>query len=257
MPAAPLEQLDPDQRRVVAQALREPPADLFGPARRWGLALMLLGERPACRLVSHQELVSQRDVAELRTRPAEFARGEYVGQLLRACGLPFLVRFPPPSARETSTLSAVYYVAVTTERFKQLPDPVSVPVEERADSWLNRPRALGQFLGYPADAIDAYEANACSGNGEWADPIPDTEIDRRVRPLVDQLYDEPPLSNAAILDAVLPYTPPLPSFGTSSEHLDRAVRYLEAGVRAERYGIRALRDLLAYHRRRQSGVSYD
>lgn len=255
MPAAPIDQLDHEQRRVVVQALRDPPTDLFGPVRRWEFALVMLGERPACRLATTRELVSQRGVAELRSRPEEFARGGFLGQLLRECGLPFEVRFPHSSGRDTATLQAAYYVAVATERFERLPDPVSTAPEEPTDSWLNRPRAIGQFLGYPADAIDAYEANACSTNGKWADPIPDTEIDRRVRPLLAELYDEPPLPLAIILDAVLPYTPPLPSFGTSSEHLDRAVRYLEAGVRAERYGIRALRNLLAYHRRRQSGVS--
>lgn len=251
MPAAPIEKLNRDQRRVVAQALHDPPTDLFGPVRRWQFALVLLGERPACRLVSTRELVSQRGVADLRTRPEEFARGEFIGQLLRECGLPFSVRFPRSSTGNGSTLRAAYYIAVTAERFERLPDPVSESPEKRADNWMNRPRAVGQFLGYPADAIDAYEANACSGNGEWTDPIPEPEIDRRVGPLVDQLYDEPPLSNGAILDAVLPYTPPLPSFGTSDEHLRRAVRYLEAGLRAERYGIRALRDRLADHQRHQ------
>ncbi|CQH46241.1 uncharacterized protein HHUB_1205 [Halobacterium hubeiense] len=64
-------------------------------------------------------------------------------------------------------------------------------------------------------------------------------------------HDEPSLSNAAVVDAVLPYRPPLPSFGTSDEHLQRAVRYLEAVVRAEQYGIRALRELVAEHGRRR------
>jgi hypothetical protein len=246
-----MEKLTRDQRRIVAQALRDPPTDLFGPVRRWDFVLVLLGERPACRLISTRELVSPRGVADLRTRPEEFARGEFLGQLLRECALPFEVRFPRSTTRDTSKLHAAYYVAVTPERFERLPDSVAVSPEERADSWMNRPRAVGQFLGYPADAIDAYEANACSGNGEWTGPIPESAIDQRVRPLVDQLYDEPPLSFADILDAVLPYTPPLPSFGTSDEHFKRAVRYLEAGVRAERYGIRVLRDLLAYHQRRQ------
>lgn len=40
---------------------------------------------------------------------------------------------------------------------------------------------------------------------------------------MDQLYDEAPLPPAAIVDAVLPYTPPLPSVGTSTEHLERAL----------------------------------
>lgn len=251
MPAAPIEQLNRNQHRAVAQALRDPQTDLFGPVRRWQFTLVLLGERPACRLVSTRELVSQRGVDKLRTRPEEFARGEFLGQLLRECGLPFSVRFPRSSTHETSTLHAAYYVAVTAERFEQLPDPVTVSPEERADTWMNYPRALGQFLGYPADAIDAYEANACSGNGEWTNPIPESELDRRVGPLVDQLYDEPPLSYSTLLDAVLPYTPPLPSFGTSDEHLQRAIQYLEAGVRAEQYGIRALRDMLADYRRRR------
>ena len=246
MPAAPIETLNRDQRRVVAQAIRDPPTKLFGPVRRWQFALVLLGERPACRLISTRDLVSPRGIADLRTRPEEF-----LGQLLRECALSFLVRFPRSSTRDVATLHAAYYVAVTAERFERLPDPVAVSPEERADSWLNRPRAVGQFLGYPADAIDAYEANACSGDGEWTDPISESEIDRRVGPLVDQIYDEPPLSNAVILDAVLPYTPPLPSFSTSDEHLRRAVRYLKAGVRAERYGIWVLRDLLADRRRRQ------
>jgi len=251
MPAAPIEQLNRNQRRAVVQALRDPQTDLFGPARRWQFTLVLLGERPACRLVSTRELVSQRGVDELRTRPEEFARGEFLGQLLHECGLPFSVRFPPSSTHETSTLHAAYYVAVTAEQFEQLPDPVSVSPEERADTWMSRPRELGQFLGYPADAIDAYEANACSGNSEWTNPIPEPELDRRVGPLMDEPYDEPSLSYTAVVDAVLPYTPPLPSFGTSDEHLQRAVRYLEAGVRAEQYGIRTLRDLVAGHRHRR------
>jgi len=251
MPAAPIEQLNRNQHRAVVQALRDPQTDLFGPVRRWQFTLVLLGERPACRLVSTRELVSQRGVDELRTRPEEFARGEFLGQLLRECGLPFSIRFPRSSTHEASTLHAAYYVAVTAERIEQLPDPVAVSSEKYGDSWMNYPRALGQFLGYPADAIDAYEAKACSGDGEWTNPIPEPELDRRVGPLVDQLYDEPPLPNAAVVDAVLPYTPPLPSFGTSDEHLQRAIQYLEAGVRAEQYGIRTLRNMLADYRRQR------
>ncbi|MFC7325867.1 hypothetical protein ACFQMF_14950 [Halorubrum rutilum] len=177
------------------------------------------------------------------------SRGRYVGQLLRECGLPFEVRCPRSTNRDSPTLHTVYYVATTSDRFARLPDPVTVSSEGRAESWLNHPRALGQFLGYPTDAIDASKADACRRHGEWTDPIPTADIDRHVRPLVDQLYDEPPLPNAATLDAVLPYMPPLPSFSAPDDHLRRAVRYLEAGVRAEQYGIRVLPALLADHQR--------
>lgn len=251
MSTAPINNLTSKQCRVVEEAIRNPPSKLFGPARRWDFVLLLMGERPACRLRSSRELASHRAVTELRTRPEEFARGEFLGQLLHECGLPFLLRFSHSETSDSSSLPAAYYVTVDADRFEQLPDPVSTSPTERPDNWASHPRAVGQFLGYPADAIDAHEANACSANGEWIEVVPEWKIEDRVRPLLDRLSYEPSVSITAILDAVLPYTPPLPSFSTSSEHFERAVRYLRAGVRAEQYGIRALVYHLDPHYRTQ------
>lgn len=154
MAAAPIAELDHDQLRAVEQAFHDLPNNLFGQVRRWDLALVLLGECPACRLISIRDLVSSRGMAELRNRPEEFARGDFLGQLLRECGLPYSIRFPHQRSADSSTLYTTYYVASTPERFELLPNPYCASPDERTETWMNCPRKLGQFLGSPADAIE-------------------------------------------------------------------------------------------------------
>lgn len=243
MASVPIERYTADERRLLARHLNLSREAFFGPRRRWDLTLFLLGERPACRLMSTRELISPRGVAELRRRPEAFARSDYVGQLLQEFDIPYSLRFPRRLPDTGSSLTGFYYIASDTDRFAKLPDPYSADPET-----YNSPAQqtkIGQFLGYPDDAIDAHPAEE-GKNGDWMNHLAPSRIEAEAKALLDEVHVPDHVARYEVLDIVLPYTPPPPSYGTAEQHLENAARCLEAGLRADtEYGIRTLAFLLS------------
>lgn len=239
--SGPIDRCTPDEREVLARHLNIPRDKFFGPRRRWGFTLFLLGERPACRLISTQQLVSERGVAECRTRPEAFTKCDYIGQLLREVDVPFCQVVPRPEDVPDESLTVKYYVATDPDRFGLLPDPYRTPADESVPA---ESVQIGRFLGYPEDAVAACPARECD-KGAWLNALAPSEIETAAGHLLDEVLIPEGMPRYVVLERVLPYLPPRPADGPPELHLANAIRYLAAGLRGDReYGIRTLAFLL-------------
>lgn len=239
MVTPPIERFSKQQYRVLDKHLHFPKEWLFGPRQRWDFTLFLLGERPACRLTSTQYLVSPRGVDECRRRPEEFARFDYMGQLLREFEVPYFLDFGSPMTEFPDALSPYYYVANDPERFSLLPDPYQRAGDHTPST---EARQLGRFLGYPSDAIEAFPKS--TDRNKWLTHLESHQLDETARPLLDAITIPRELPKYEVLGIVLPYSPPATP-EIAEKHLEIACQYLSAGLRADwKHGIRTLAFLL-------------
>lgn len=255
--------LDAETRSELVPLLNSCLYGHVGPHDLFNLVLVMLELRPACVISAKRDALSEAHAEEMAQDLHALTACELVGQFLETYDIPFILTtyFSEGWTGRPAEVYLNYHVSFDEERLVQYAKTLSgegadlvdaVESEEVTNSGLSRAdeQALGELLGYPESAIEAYCDRDHIEGERLVDALSDDELTETLGSLVD-IYDAMDLDYREFTKLILPYVVP----ETASDCTDRirtdVTRVILGGLLArEEYGITLFEDILADYRDR-------
>lgn len=215
------------------------------------LLLVLYGVRPACIVGPGAEYVKSWEAAQVESMLPEeyFARDDSIGQFLERFDIPYAAYQSSGDHGDTDRfqISRNYYVSFGEERLSHLDHVLSessrfgVPTNQQHI-------AIGQFLGFPEQAIEEWCESYEAGEDTLLDRLSDDEVLHGLSPF-DEVVQTLDVNAREFAKSLLPYVVPISASECRTRLFHDLQQYLAVGIHAlTEYDITLLWEVAEEHK---------